>query len=127
MVFLYAHAILMCTGFLFLFTGLIIARTMKRKAWWLKLHRMCGISGASCAALGFCVVFLDIALAGGQHLSTPHGYIGIVAVVLAIAAPVLGFMQFRAGRRAKVIKGFHIWSGRIALLLMLINIILKIY
>lgn len=122
--FLYAHAVLMCIGFLFLLAGFVIVRFMKRRVWRLTIHKVCGISGASCAVLGFCAVFLDIALARGQHLSTPHGYIGIIAVILAIAAPVLGFMQFRAGQLVKVIKGLHIWSGRIALILMLINIIL---
>lgn len=121
---LYAHAGLMCIGFLFLLAGFIIVRFMKRKVWWLKIHRVCGISGASCAVLGFCAAFLDIALAGGQHLSIPHSYIGIVAVILVIAAPVLGFMQFRFREHMRAIKRLHIWSGRTALVLMLINIML---
>lgn len=125
--FLYAHAVLMCIGFLFLLAGFVVVRFMKRKVWRLTIHKACGISGASCAVLGFCAVFLDIALARGQHLSTPHGYVGIAAVVLAIAAPVLGFIQFRFREHIRAVKGLHIWSGRIALILMLINIILKIY
>ena len=122
--FLYAHAVLMCIGFLFLLAGFVIVRFMKRKVWRLTIHKVCGTSGALCAALGFCAVFLDIALAGGQHLSIPHSYVGIAAVVLAIAAPVLGLMQFRARQRVKVVRGLHIWSGRTALVLMFINIIL---
>ena len=121
--FLYAHAVLMCIGFLFLLAGFVIARFMKRKLWWLTIHKACGISGASCAVLGFCAVFLDIALARGQHLSIPHSYVGIAAVILAVAAPVLGLMQFRFREHIRAVKGLHIWSGRIALILMLINII----
>lgn len=122
--FLYAHAVLMCIGFLFFLAGFVIVRFMKRELWWLTIHKACGISGASCAVLGFCAVFLDIALAGGLHLSTVHGYIGIIALMLAITAPVLGFMQFRFREHIQAVKRLHIWSGRIALILMLINIML---
>jgi hypothetical protein len=124
MILLYTHAVFMCIGFLFLLTGFIIVRFMKRKAWWLKIHRLWGMLGGSCAALGSCAVVLDIALAGGQHLRIPHSYIGIVAVVLVITVSVLGFMQFRFREHIQAIKRLHIWSGRITLVLMFINIML---
>jgi hypothetical protein len=127
MILLYVHAGLMCTGFLFLLMGFAVVRFMKRKTWWLKIHKLLAIPGASCAVLGFCAVVLDIALAGGQHLRTPHSYIGVVVVILIIAAPVLGFMQFRFRQHVRAIKGLHIWSGRIVLILMLINIMLGLY
>lgn len=123
---LYTHAGFMCIGFLFLLTGFIIVCFMKRKSWWLKIHRLCGILGGSCAVLGLCAVTLDIVLAGGQHFRIPHSYIGAVVVILVAAAPFLGFMQFRSRQHVKAIKGLHIWSGRIALLLMFINIVLGI-
>jgi len=121
---LYTHAGFMCIGFMFLLAGFIVARFMKRKTWWLKAHRLCGMLGGSCAVPGFCAVVLDIVLAGGQHLRTPHGYIGVVAVILAVAAPLLGFMQFRFREHIQAIRRLHVWSGRIVLILMLINIIL---
>jgi len=124
MILLYTHASLMCVGFMFLLAGFIIVRFMKRKTWWLKVHRLCGITGASCVIMGLSAVALDIFFAGGQHLRIPHSYIGIVAVVLAVATPFLGFMQFRFREHIQAIKGLHIWSGRITLLLMFINITL---
>ncbi|OPY74047.1 MAG: Eukaryotic cytochrome b561 [Syntrophorhabdus sp. PtaU1.Bin058] len=120
----YAHAGLMCIGFAFLLAGFIVVRFMKGRAWWLKVHRLCGIVGGSCTVMGFCAVVLDIVLAGGRHLRILHGYIGVVAVVLAVAAPLLGFMQFRFREHIRVIRRLHVWSGRITLLLMFVNIIL---
>lgn len=126
MMLLYTHAGLMCIGFAFLLAGFIVVRFMKEKAWWLKAHRLCGILGGSCAVLGFCAAVLDIVLAGGRHLRILHSYIGVIAVVLAVAAPFLGFMQFRYREQIKVIRGLHVWSGRTTLILMLINIVLGI-
>jgi len=127
MTLLYTHAGLMCIGFAFLLAGFIVVRFMKRKTWWLKVHRLCGILGGSCAVLGFCAVALGIVSAGGQHLRIPHSYIGVVAVILVVAAPFLGFMQFRFREHIQVIRRLHVWSGRIVLILMLINIALKLY
>ncbi len=124
MLLLYVHAWFMCTGSLLILMGFAVVRFMKRKTWWLKFHKLLAIPGASCAVLGFCAVVLDIALAGGQHLRTPHSHIGIAAVILLIAVPVLGFMQFRFIQHVRAIKGLHIWSGRTALILMLANILI---
>lgn len=120
---LYVHAVLMCIAFLLLLCGFLVARFLKRKSYWLKIHRPFGITGTAIAVLGAIAISLQVYLTGGEHLSVPHSYLGIVIVFLTIVIPVIGFLQFRLRGKAATLRIIHIWSGRIALVLMLLNIL----
>lgn len=127
MTFAYVHAGLMSIGFLLLFFGFVLARYMKRKRWWLKVHRVFGVSGASLTLLGFFIVVLRIYLAGRPHFTIAHAYVGLVIVILALMIPVLGFMQFKIREVSGKIRPIHRFSGWLILILMMINIVLGMH
>jgi len=117
----------MILAFCIMLTGAIIARFMKKKAWWFRVHRSLGITGAILVVLGLFAEALQISLTGRPHFTVPHSWIGIVAVGFAVLTPALGLVQTRVRKLAPRLRGPHRWSGRLALLLMLINIVLGLY
>lgn len=121
------HAGLMILAFCIMLTGAIIARFMKKKAWWFKVHRSLGITGAILVVLGLFAEALQISLMGRPHFTVPHSWIGIVAVGFAVLTLALGLVQTRVRKLATRLRGPHRWSGRLTLLLMLINIVLGLY
>ena len=121
---LYAHAGLISLGFAALFAGAMVAALMRKRWWWLKTHRFLGLTGAIVVVLALFAVVLQISLTGRDHMRVPHAYIGVAAVILVVLTPVLGLLQFRIPGSAAKIRRAHVWSGRIALVLMFINILI---
>ena len=121
---LYAHAGLISLGFAALFAGAMVAALMRKRWWWLKTHRFLGLTGAIVVVLALFAVVLQISLTGRDHMRVPHSYIGVAAVILVVLTPVLGLLQFRIPGSAAKIRRAHVWSGRIALVLMFINILI---
>jgi hypothetical protein len=118
------HAVLMITGFFVLFSGFFTARFMKSKRWWLKAHRLLGVSGASLTIIGFFVIVFHLLLSGRPFFALLHGYVGIVIALLAVIMPVLGFIQLKIRRIAGKVRPVHRFSGRVMLVMMFVNIIL---
>ncbi len=114
------HALLMSTGFVFIFAGMATARYMKGKKWWLKTHKNLGITGALLTAAGFIVaVYMVSTYLGAYFINGQHEYIGITAVAFVVFTPIIGFMQLRkSDKRMRIV---HRWSGRLAIAVMLIN------
>ena len=108
-------------------TGFLTARFLKRRLWWLKLHKKFGITGTALLLTGLCLEIIHLSLIDAGHLNVLHSYIGIIIVLFSVVAPFLGFMQFKFPQNALIIKLFHRWSGRILLLLMGVNIISGLY
>ena len=119
----YIHAILMIGASLVLLSGFIIARYMKNIKWWLKAHKTMGFTGACLILAALLAIVIQISLTGRSHLRIPHSYMGILVVVLAFVAPTLGLMQFKIRNMAAKLRSYHKWLGRIALVLMFINIL----
>ncbi len=117
------HAALVSLGLISMTSGMLTARFMKGRRWWLRAHKALGLPGACLAVAGVMVAVYMVSMdmetyfAGG-----PHSYLGLVAVLFIIATPILGFMQFK--RRDKRVRVLHRWSGRMTLVLMLANVIL---
>lgn len=114
------HAMLVTTGVVFMLGGMIAARYMKRKSWWLKSHKSLGIFGALLILSGVIVAVYMVFTYNGTYLvEEPHAYLGITALALVVFTPFMGFMQFRIkDKRMRII---HRWSGRMAIILVLIN------
>jgi hypothetical protein len=114
------HALLVLTGLVFMFAGMITARYMKGKKWWLKAHKNLGLAGALFTVFGFIVAVYTVSIHLGIYLIRgTHAYIGVVALLLVVFTPIMGFMQLR--KKDKRIRIIHRWSGRLAIALMLIN------
>jgi hypothetical protein len=114
------HALLMSTGLVVMLGGMLTARYMKRKSWWLKAHKILGISGALLIISGVIVaVYMVLTQSGTYLVEEPHAYLGITALALVVFTPIMGFMQFRI--KDKRMRSVHRWSGRLAITLVLIN------
>lgn len=115
------HVLLVTTGVVVMLGGMLTARYMKKKSWWLKTHKSLAISGALLTISGFIVAAYMVSTYMGTYLvMEPHAYLGIAALALVVFAPIMGFMQFRIkDKRMHII---HRWSGRLAIAMVLINI-----
>ena len=114
------HAFLVLSGLLFLIAGMICARYLKGKRWWLKAHRLLGIAGAALTLSGITVaIYMVSASAGLQPPGGPHAYIGVIVSLMVLITPVLGFVQLK--KKDKRLRAVHRWSGRMTIALMMIN------
>jgi len=117
------HAVLMITGFLLLTTGMLIARYMKREQWWLKAHKIIVIPGAIIVISGLLMAIYMVSSSTGVHFRVPHAYLGVIIIIFVVMTPILGYAQLKSGSRGMKIRTIHRWSGRIALVLILINLL----
>ena len=121
----FIHAALMAAGFLFVFSALIVAMTQRRKRWWLKIHKAIGLTGGSLLLLGAITAAAAVASTPeGHHLRTPHTWLGVLTVSLAIITPALGLLQFRIPQKAGTIRVVHRLFGRLLNLIAPITIFL---
>lgn len=109
----------MGAAFAFLLSGWLVARYARRRRWWLRVHRGLAYGGVFLVFTGFAVMFLGKT---GGHFRVPHAWMGAAVLVLAVATPVLGNLQFVLREKAKGIRAAHRFSGRVAIALMGINI-----
>lgn len=119
----YTHATLMIAAFVGLFFGFIVARSLNKRRWWLKVHRSVGLTGAIFVLVGLGAVVLQITLTGRSHFRIPHSYLGMLVVFLTLATPTLGLAMMKAQDRAARLRNYHRWSGRITLALMFVNVV----
>jgi hypothetical protein len=114
--FLLLHAGFMIMGFLSMVTGASAAMFMRRKAWWLRLHKRAGFFGTFCILAGFVAAVSMIALSAGEHFRITHHYVGLITAAFAVLTPLLGIVQFKVRDQAARIRVIHRWSGRVTLL-----------
>jgi len=117
------HAVLMITGLLLLSTGMLIARYMKNRHWWLRAHKTMGISGTIFVISGLVMAMYMVSLSTGVHFRVPHAYLGSITIIFVLMTPILGYAQFKSVSEAVKIRTIHRWSGRITLVLILLNIL----
>ena len=120
------HAVLMTLGFLLLFTGMLIARYLKTRQWWLRAHKMMGIQGTILFISGLLMAICMVSLSTGVHFRVPHAYFGAIVIALIVMNPILGYAQLKSSSKAAKIRTIHSWSGYFALVLILINMIVGI-
>jgi hypothetical protein len=117
------HAALMTIGFVLMLIGVGIAKTQKKKKWWLKTHKIIGVLAAIISVAGLFLGFIMVSLSSGEHFRVPHAYIGVIAIVFGVLTPILGFAVFKVKKGKNKIRSAHRWFGRIAIVLMVLNII----
>jgi uncharacterized membrane protein YidH (DUF202 family) len=113
---LYLHAAAMSVGFLFMAAGAGIARFQRQQRWWLKAHKICGITGAFVMLPGLVAAFLMVDQDGSGHIRVPHAWGGLTMIFFAFMTPVLGQLQFKVREKAKQLREKHRWSGRVTLI-----------
>lgn len=115
------HGALVTIGFLSLFSGALIA-SFRPGRWWLRVHRQLALCGVAFTLSGLVVAIYFVSRAAGTHLEYTHSYIGLTVSLFALLTPSLGLAQFRFMAHAKILRPAHRWSGRLLLILMLLNI-----
>lgn len=114
------HAFLVSSGLLLLSAGMICARYMKGRRWWLKAHKILGLGGAALTLSGIMVaVYMVSASSGLNTPAGPHVYIGITVSLMVLFTPFMGFIQLK--KRDLRLRAIHKWSGRMTIALMIIN------
>jgi hypothetical protein len=94
-----AHAVLMALMVVALGTAVVFARL--KRGGWMARHRLIASAGAVLGAAGVATMAVAKLLNGWSHLATSHSKVGLPALVLVLAAPVLGtlLVKGRTGLR----------------------------
>lgn len=119
-----SHAVLMILALCIMLTGAIIARFMKKKTWWLKVHRALGITGVIFFIIAILAIVLQISLTERAHFRVIHSWIGFAAFIFTVLTPTIGILQLKVRTMAARLRSFHRWSGRITICLLIINVAL---
>jgi uncharacterized iron-regulated membrane protein len=117
------HAILMTFGFILMTAGMIIARYLKARSWWLKVHKPLGVLGSLFALAGLFTAIFMVSQSTGIHFRVPHAYLGASTIIFVAMTPVMGYAQLKVRTNRKTISAIHRWSGRITIVLMLLTLL----
>lgn len=112
------HVIFMSTAVILMSMGVGIARFLRKKKWWLKVHRILGILSALSTGLGLGAIIVFVENSGGRHLSIPHAWVGLVAILGAVSVPILGQAFLKLKGKKQALRFLHRWSGRVTVTLM---------
>jgi hypothetical protein len=124
LLFVFPHALPLVLSFLFMTTGMLIARYGKKNRSWLAIHRPMGIIAGLLGLVGLVLGIRMVALDGGAHLRVLHAWVGAATLVAVAAAPLLGQGMFWAKKGKAEIRKAHRLIGRAAILLMALTIVL---
>jgi len=117
------HAGCMLAGLFAMAAGITVALSARKKRWWLSIHKTCGATGVLFVILGFAGAIYMVSRYTGTHFAVPHAYLGIVTILSALFTFTMGITQLKAGKKKARIRLTHRWSGRVTLVLMLVNIL----
>lgn len=116
--FLLFHIVFMSVAVVLMSTGVGIARFLRKKKWWLKVHRSLGILSALSTGLGLGSIILFVENTGGRHFTVPHAWVGLAAILGAFLVPILGQAFLKLKWKKQELRFFHRWGGRVTVSLM---------
>lgn len=108
----YLHIGFMFTAFGAVLAGITIARSLRKKGWWLKAHRRAASAGVAAMAAGLLAAVAMISFFGGEHFKTPHTWVGGLTFLSAGTTLAFGLSLFRFPARAVLLRTFHRRLGR---------------
>ncbi|MHC5035845.1 MAG: DOMON domain-containing protein [Planctomycetota bacterium] len=115
------HAVLMDLCTLFLLASMAIARRRSTDKLWLPKHQTLGIVSAILLLVGLGVAVYMVGFSSGDHFRVPHAFFGAAALLLALTAPILGGLIFRAPESRATLRTLHVLVGRLAILLLILS------
>lgn len=121
-IFFIVHLLLMPLGFLLLAGGVITVRYLRKRMWWFRLHKMLGVLATVFSVTGGFAAVLMVYLAGNNHFSVPHTWLGAGTIVLMVATLTVGFLQTRVSNK-KHMRLIHRIAGRTVAALSLVTVI----
>lgn len=101
--------------------GIATAIFMRKRKWWLKAHKAFGVIGALLLGTAVLGAVIMVQSWQGDHVKSPHGYLGMVLIPLAVLTVTLGFLQFRVRDRRALLRLLHRIDGFAVFLLMILN------
>jgi hypothetical protein len=111
------HNVSLTVAFILMLYAMFVARYLKKKRWWLKVHRRSMIAGVVLSGLGILSVEYIIFRADGSHFRVIHSWLGAIAIVLLVVTPLYGRLILKSPKdRKPFFKGLHKWMGRSALI-----------
>lgn len=117
------HILLMTISTVGIIAGVSAAMFLRKKKYWLKIHKSFNLFSLLGIAVGITMAFLYVSGSGGKHIDGPHQITGLVAFIFIFITMFLGFHQFKAQNKPAV-RATHRWFGRVSLLMLLTAIIL---
>ncbi|MFW9944603.1 MAG: hypothetical protein ACFFB7_06355 [Candidatus Sifarchaeia archaeon] len=118
------HAGTMTTAIILLILAVVIARFMRQRRWWLRVHRAISTLGAVVGVGGFTVAFYMVSLGGGVHFFYPHTWVGAASLVLAVVTALSGYGRARLGLSRERYLLVHRLLAVLTIVLMAIAIVL---
>ncbi|MHC5057624.1 MAG: hypothetical protein ACYTKD_23370 [Planctomycetota bacterium] len=102
-----AHLSLMALLIALLVTAVVVARL--RRGAWVARHRIVAIAGVALGGAGALTMAVAKHLNGWPHLFSSHSKVGLAALIVVLAAPVLGTLLVKG--RAKLRQPHRIVGG----------------
>ena len=115
------HAVLMGLCTLQLLASMLIARRRLKDKFWLPKHKTLGVVSPLLLLVGAGVAYIMVGSSGSGHFDVPHAWLGLTAGGLTLMLPLLGFSIQWLPERGRTLRAFHVWIGRLALLLLSIG------
>lgn len=132
--FLWIHLALMSTVFIISFVAGLIAKFLRKKNWWLKVHKILNQIKTLCAIFGFIIAILMVNSFKINHFSTIHGIIGLfvfVFIILQSSGGVIIVNKFFSTLKiikekevGKILRSIHKKAGIFIILFILINLVI---
>jgi uncharacterized membrane protein len=119
----YVHVAFMGAGVILMSVGIYVAHFLRKKSWWLKIHRPLGITGVVCLAFGLLAAVVMVSQGEGRHIRIPHAWLGIVSIAFAMTTPALGHLQFKIRSHSQQLRGWHRRIGYTAMILCILAIL----
>ena len=113
------HAVLTAYCAILLIISVFIARNKLKDALWLPKHKTIGLVVLGVLLIGFGVAFYMVSLGPKGHFTVGHSYFGLVAIILVILVPVVGWTMLKLPK-IRVLRKIHVWAGRLTITLMII-------
>ena len=112
--YLLLHAGFMSAGALMIICTAVIALTLRKKRWWLKVHRPLGIIALILISAGLTAVLFTPEDSTQSLILNLHAAIGLLVISLAVLQVATGILIINLMK--KRLRPIHIWAGRIAMI-----------
>jgi hypothetical protein len=123
-IFIVLHATFLSIGFLLMAAGIGIARYLRDRKWWLKVHKPIGVTGAVSSVIGLVIGYFMVEMTTGIHFRVLHAAFGGTTVLLAILTPIMGQAFLKRKTNKQQLRLVHRYLGRITILMMAATIAL---
>jgi cytochrome b561 len=104
----------MSSGALMLICAALIALTLRKKQWWLKVHKLSGITALILISTGLTALLFKPEGSTQSLILNIHAVIGFLVISFAVFQAATGILIIKL--RKKRLRPIHIWAGRIAMI-----------